>query len=228
MNTIKRHRQTLTCLTLVLALTGVGAAAPQGPATIQDRVRLTHSPSPEYRLNPSDVLGLDFRFTPELNQSVTVTPGGSVTLHGVGEVQVAGLTVSEVTQTIERAYSSLLRDPLISVSLEEFRKPYVTVHGEVGLPGQYELRGSMTLTEVIAVAGGLKESAKHSKVWVFHRLQDGTMEGRQFNVKRMLNDGDLSGDPHVDPFDVVFVPKNTLSKVLPFIPIPGVGLFWSP
>ncbi len=204
---------------LVLAVTAVGATAPQRSARIQDEVQPTRLPSTEYRLNPSDVLDLDFRFTPELNQSVIVRPGGFITLLGVGEVRAVGLTVPEVTRAIERAYSSLLRDPLITVSLKDFKKPYIIVDGEVGRPGQYELRGSMTLTDAIAVAGGFTEHAKHSEVWVFHRLPDGTVGSRQFNVKRMEDRGDLNDDPRVDASDVIFVPKSIMSKLGRFSPL---------
>lgn len=209
---------------LALVATGADAAPQQGALVVQGEAQL--EPPLEYRLNPSDVLDLDFRFTPELNQSVIVRPGGFITLLGVGEVQAAGLTVTEVTRAIERAYSTMLRDPLISVSLRDFRKPYIIVDGQVGRPGQYELRGGMTLSEAIGVAGGFTEHAKHSEVWVFHRLPNGSMQARQYNVKRMQASGDLSEDPRVGPSDVIFVPKGVMSKIQRFSPLSWISLLW--
>lgn len=210
----------LVCLALVLAVARIGSAAQQEPAGSVGRTAST-----EYRVNPSDVLDLDFRFTPELNQSVTVKPDGLIALFAVGELQAAGLTIPELRRSLELAYGSLLRTPLIGVSLKDFRKPYFVVDGEVGRPGQYELRGSTRLSEAIAVAGGFKEGAKHSEVLVFHRMPDGTTQTRQIDLKQMLKDGNLSEDPRVDPSDVIFVPKSTWSKVQRFIPIPGLGIF---
>jgi len=213
------------CLMLVLMSNWVCAAAPQRAVGIQDEVQVVRLSSTEYRLNPNDVFDLDFRFTPELNQVVTVRPDGFITLQGVGDVQAAGLTVVELTRAIERAYASLLRDPLISVSLKDFRKPYITVDGEVGKPGQYELRGIMTLTEAIAIAGGFTQHAKHSEVWLFHRPQDGPMRARLFNVKRMQNSGDLTEDPRVYPSDMIFVPKGIMSKIQRFSPMSWISLW---
>ena len=215
----------LLCLALVVGIARIGTAAPQEPATSPGEVRAGLAASTEYRVNPSDVLDLDFRFTPELNQSVTVKPDGLIALVAVGELQAAGLTIPELTRSLERAYGSLLRSPLISVSLKDFKKPYFVVDGEVGRPGQYELRGAITLSEAIAVAGGFKEGAKHSEVLMFHRMPDGTTQARQIDVKQMLSDGNLDEDPRVAPSDVIFVPRSTWSKVQRFIPIPGLGIF---
>ena len=213
----RRHIRNLACLLLLVSLT------PMHGAAAQDTVAPRANDPVAYRLNPSDVLDLDFRFTPEMNQSVTVRPDGFIALHGADDVQAAGLTLSELTRAIERAYGTLLRTPMISVSLKDFKKPYVVVDGEVDRPGQYELRGNMTLTEALAVAGGMKDSAKHSEVWVFHRLPSGKVDSRRIDVKRMQARGDLRDDLHIDPSDVIFVPKSTWSKVQRFIPIPGIG-----
>jgi polysaccharide export outer membrane protein len=210
-------------LLFAVALVCADAAAPHDAAG-QTNAPVRSSLS-EYRLNPSDVLDLDFRFTPELNQSVAIGPGGLIALQGVGEIQAAGLTLGELRRAIEQAYTPLLKNPLISVSLKDFKKPSVTVNGEVERPGQYELRGDMTLTEAIAAAGGLTESARHSTVWIFHRRADGVVDTRLIDVKRMWSSGSLNEDPRLYATDVIFVPKNRWSKIRPFIPVPGVGLW---
>ena len=77
--------------------------------------------NPRYQLCPGDVLDLRFEFTPEFNQSnITVQPDGFATLTGVGDVHVAGLTVPELTKTLESTYGKILAKPVITEMLRDF------------------------------------------------------------------------------------------------------------
>ncbi len=183
---------------------------------------------PRYKIEAGDQFDVAFDLSPEFNQTVTVQPDGYVTLRGVGDVHVQGQTVPELTQSLRTAYSKILNDPIISVALKDFEKPYFIADGQVGKPGKYELRGDMTLTEAIAVAGGFQDSAKHSQVLLFRKLNDQWTEAKLFDIKKMEKAGNLKEDPFLHPGDMLFVPKNTFSKVKQFIPTGSVGTFVSP
>jgi polysaccharide export outer membrane protein len=93
-----------------------------------------------------DILDLNFPFTPEFNQTVTVQPDGYITLRAVGDLHVEGQTVPEVTQSLRTAYGKILRDPVITIALKDFDKPYFIVSGEVARPGKFDLRSDTTVT----------------------------------------------------------------------------------
>jgi polysaccharide biosynthesis/export protein len=181
--------------------------------------------NPRYSIRSGDTFDVNFELSPEFNQAVTVQPDGFITLKGVGDIHVAGETVPELTQTLRKAYDKILNDPLISVVLKDFEKPYFTASGQLNHPGKYELRGNITLTEAIAMAGGFNETAKHSQVLLFRRVNDQWLEAKIFNVKLMMKQGKLGEDPTLRPGDQLFVPKNMLSKIKPFIPNSGVGAY---
>ena len=181
-----------------------------------------------YTLEPGDVLDLNFTFTPDFNQSVTIGPDGYITLRNLGDLRVEGQTTQQVAQTLESLYAKVLQDPVVTVELKDFEKPYFIVGGEVEHPGKFELRGKTTLTQAVAIAGGFRDSAKHSQVLLFHRVSDDWAAVTQINVKKMLRAGNLSEDPELQPGDMLFVPKNTLSKIKPFIPVPGLGAYFNP
>jgi polysaccharide export outer membrane protein len=187
-----------------------------------------HKRNWRYRINPSDTLELTFTLTPEFNQIVTVQPDGYITLRDVGDLLAAGITLPELTVSIKAAYSKILRDPLISVYPKDFEKPYFVVGGEVGKPGKFDWRGDVTLTQAIAIAGGLTDASKHSQVLLFRRVSDQWTEAKNINVKKMLNSHDLQEDPELQPGDMLFVPKNTLSKIKPFLPTTSAGIFANP
>jgi polysaccharide biosynthesis/export protein len=178
-----------------------------------------------YRMVAGDVFDIGFDLTPEFNQqAVSVQPDGFVTLRGVGDVKVAGLTTQQLRETIRNAYSKILHDPIISITLKEFQKPFFIADGQLGHPGRYELHGPLTLTEGIALAGGFLETAKHSQVVLYRRIDDQWTSAKVFNVKKMEGDRDLKEDPLLHPGDMLFVPKNRFSKIKPFIPTPNVGV----
>jgi polysaccharide export outer membrane protein len=180
---------------------------------------------PRYKLAVGDQFDVSFELSPEFNQTVTVQPDGYITLRGAGDVHVEGQTVPELTETLRRAYSKILHDPLISVILRDFEKPYFIADGQIGKPGKYELRGDTTLTEAIAIAGGFQDSAKHSQVLLFRRVDNDWVSAKIINVKEMEKKGNLHEDPYLHPGDMVFVPKNRYSKIKPFLPSASMGTF---
>jgi polysaccharide biosynthesis/export protein len=186
-----------------------------------------HERYPRYKLRSGDAFDISFELSPEFNQSVSVQPDGFITLRGVGDVHIAGQTVPELTTTIRSAYAKILHDPLISITLKDFEKPYFIADGQVGKPGKYELRGDTTLTEAIAMAGGFQDSAKHSQVLLFRRVSDQWTSAQLINVKKMHSEKNLKEDPLLHPGDMVFVPKNRISKIKPFLPTSSVGTFAS-
>jgi len=193
----------------------------------QDRPVLQRR-NPRYQLSRDDVLNLEFALTPEFNQTVTVQPDGYIALRGLGEIHVEGQTVLEATQSIRTAYASVLHNPIITIDLKDFEKPYFIAGGQVGHPGKYDLRGDTTVVQAVAIAGGFTESSKHSQVWLFRRVSSDWVEVSRLNVKKMLADGDLREDLHLRPGDMLYVPQNAFSKVKRFIPVATMGSYFSP
>jgi polysaccharide biosynthesis/export protein len=181
-----------------------------------------------YQLHSADVLELNFPFTPEFNQTVTVQPDGYVTLRGVDSIRVEGQTLPELNDSLRAVYGKILHDPVINVELKDFEKPFFIVGGEVGRPGKFDLRGETTATEAVAIAGGLRDSAKHSEVVLFHRVPDGWVQVKKLNMKKMLKDANLNEDAYLQPGDFLYVPKNAMSKISRFIPTSSLGLYANP
>jgi protein involved in polysaccharide export with SLBB domain len=179
---------------------------------------------PRYEIRPSDIFDVNFAYTPEYNQTVTVQPDGYVSLRDAGDVSVVGLTVPQVTEKIGDAYGKTLNHPLVSVVLKDFQKPYFIADGQVGHPGKYELRDDMTLTQAVAMAGGFLSSAKHSQVVLYHRVSDEWTHATLIDVKKMEKNRDMSEDIHLQPGDMLFVPKNGFSKIAPFIPTANLSM----
>src|ERR1035437_994698 len=143
----------------------VAASADTSPS-LRDR-------NPRYRLRKGDSFDLEFALSPEFNQTIPVQPDGYITLKSVGTIFVEGQTLPELTETIKQAYAKILHDPVITIALKDFEKPYFIAAGQVGRPGKYDIRSSITVTEAVAIAGGFNDRSKHSKVVLYRPVTGG-------------------------------------------------------
>ncbi len=185
--------------------------------------------NPRYRIEPDDILELSFRYTPEFDQEVTVQPDGFVQLKGLqNDVHIQGLTIPEVIESLKKAYINILNDPVISVVLREFEKPYFIAGGQVGKPGKYDLRGDTSAAQAIAIAGGFVDFAKSKQVLLFRRYNDETVEVKVLNLKKVLTSKDPQEDLMLQPGDMLYVPKTFMASIDRFLPRTSLGTYFSP
>jgi protein involved in polysaccharide export with SLBB domain len=187
--------------------------------------------NPRYLVQKGDVIVLDFPFTPEFNETVTVQPDGFVSLRGLDDMHVEGMTTPQMQESLRKAYTKILHEPVVTVTLQSFVTPSFVAYGEVGKPGKYDLHGDTTVVQAIGIAGGFTGAAKHSQVYLFRRVSDDWVSAQKIDVKHMLKSGNLAEDLHLQPGDMLYVPKNTLSKLLtiqPLIPYNTFRLTFGP
>jgi polysaccharide biosynthesis/export protein len=132
-------------------------------------------------------------------------------------VHVEGLTVPEMIEALQTAYSHVLHKPIINVDLEDFQKPYFTVSGQVGKPGQYELRSDITVAEGLAVAGGMAPTAK-TQVFLFHRTSAEWFAVREINMKEILKGKNTNEDATLHPGDMIYVPEKFIANFRKYVP----------
>ena len=173
--------------------------------------------NPRYRIGRSDQLSIAFPLSPELNQTVTVQPDGFITLYDAGDLHIEGLTVPEVVEAVKKAYAGTLNNPIINVDLIDFTKPFFMVTGQVGKPGQYDLRSDITVSQALAVAGGLQPTAK-TQVFLYRAVSGDWAEVRELKLKSLLNGKNINEDVHLQPGDLIFVPENSITKFRKYVP----------
>jgi polysaccharide export outer membrane protein len=216
----------LFVIAMLLATTSATSAQPQSDGAAAGDVTAGGAADSDsrYRLRSGDVLELSFPRVPTFNQTSTVQPDGYVTLRQIGDMKAAGQTVPDLTRAVRAQYAAILRDPLVTIELKDFDKPYFIVAGDVEHPGKFDLRGETTVTQAVAIAGGLKASAKDSRAVLFRRSGGGSYQATAVNVKRMLKDARMDADQHLEAGDMLYIPKgrtfdfNALTSSLWIIP----------
>lgn len=233
-------RTKCACIVILLVLVATGFLASQTiSSTGPTKSGVLDSPAPSdtsqfasrdprYHIGRGDAFDLEFTKSPEFNQTLIVQPDGYASLRAVGDVKVVGQTVPELSETIRKAYASILHDPRITIILKDFEKPYFVAGGWLEKPGKYDLRGETTVSQAIEIAGGMKEGAKTSEVYLFRSRDDDWFEVKKLNLKRFSAGKDLAEDVHLRPGDMILVRQSAYSKIAPFLPRTSVGTFFDP
>lgn len=176
---------------------------------------------PQYRLGFGDVIEIQFFRNPEFNETVTVRPDGRISLAKIEEIEVTGMTPSQLDSLITGAYADFLLDPDVTVIVRKFGGYQVFVLGEVTSPGGFPIQKNMTILQAIALAGGPKISAKLENVMVLRRGQTDEVEAIKLNLSKPVIAKSKSDIKHhdilVQPQDIIFIPKTFIANVSDFM-----------
>ena len=205
---------------IVLFLLLVPVLAAQLEPQLQTRAR--------YTLRAGDTVTLDYRYTPEFNQTVTLQPDGYIDLPLIGSLKASGLTLDQLHDTVIDRARVRLKDPELNVSLKEFERPYIAVAGEVEHPGRMDFYEKTTALQAILLAGGFKGSAQQSNVYVFRKVNGDLAEVHELNLKKVRSGRDLERDFLLQPGDMILVPRNKLENVSRFIKATNLGVYFDP
>jgi polysaccharide export outer membrane protein len=102
--------------------------------------------------------------------------------------------------------------------LTDFQKPFFTVSGQVSKPGQYELRADLSVSEALAVAGGMTMTTAKTQVFLFHRTSESLFEVKSVNLKKILNGKNLHEDTMIRPGDMIYVPEKFIANFRKYVP----------
>src|SRR5262245_7481027 len=176
-----------------------------------DKAKSTDAPKPE--ANPADyVIGADDMLTinvwkePEISRSVLVRPDGNISLPLVGDLRANGRTPDQLRDEIKRHLRGYLADPEVTVIVQEARSQKFNILGEVERPGSYALSKSMTVLDAIALAGGFRDFAKTTRIFVLRVGTDGSRARIPFNYKEAIKAQKLNQNTELQPHDTVVVP----------------------
>jgi len=132
-------------------------------------------------LKPGDSIRIRIWRGGDLGGDFSIDENGTLSLPLLGTIEVGAITTDSLKLFLMDGYSQFLKDPYITV-VPLFR---INVMGEVESPGLYPVDATLKLSDILALAGGAKESGDINKIRV---LQNGQVVTK--NLKREL-DGDI-------------------------------------
>lgn len=164
-----------------------------------------------YLIGPLDKLDIKVFGVEELSLKVQTDASGRISMPLAGVIEAGGKSPAEVANAIEAGLrGKYIRDPQVTVNLDDTVSQVVTVEGEVKEPGIYPVIGDMTLLRSIAAAKGTAEFARLQEVVVFRTVQGQKMAGI-YNLKA-IRQGNYA-DPAIFPGDVVVVGTSQARRI---------------
>jgi len=184
------------------------AAAPATePGQITDHAAPPPSAAPPgYRIGSGDILEIDVWKEREASvQSVMVRPDGKVTLPLIKEIDVLGLTPSELEKLLAAKFETKIHDADVTVVVREIRSKRAYLVGAVNRVGPIPLVSNMTVLQVLAEAGGVTDYAKKKKIYIL-RKQNGKEVKIPFNYEAVIKGESMEQNIPVLPDDTIVIP----------------------
>jgi len=162
----------------------------------------------DYILGAGDLLQITVFEANNLNTTVRVSSRGYVTLPLLGQVQLKGLTAREAEIKIETLFrSKYIKDPHVSVFVEEHFSQRVTLVGQLKNPGTYDYLSKQRLLDVMALAGGLSEKAGRTVQIRRHGSTPGEPNMLVVDLHRLIKEGRMELNIEINGGDIIIVPE---------------------
>ncbi len=177
----------------------VGAQAPKPIATV---AAATEGGS-DYTIGIEDILRISVWGEPGINLAVRVRPDGKITVPLVNDIRVEGLTPEQVRREVTTRLTGFIRDPNVTVVVEEINSFRVFVLGEVNRQGPVNFYRPTRLLQAISAAGGLTQYSK--KEITLLREENGAEQRIRVDYKRLVSGEPEQKNFYLKPGDTLLV-----------------------
>jgi polysaccharide biosynthesis/export protein len=178
--------------------------------------------SPATQIAEGDLLDIVIFETPELSGRFRVNLKGDILLPLAGALHVAGMTLAEITDAVSQRYkdAKILVAPEVTVFVAEFTRRTITITGEVRVPGVFPIAAPRTLTDTLAMAGGLNDTASRT-VSIVHAADPRQIIHVTLNVGAQTPGSIQEGRMEILPGDSIFVARSGIVYLVGELMRPG-------
>ena len=175
-------------------------------------VATREAPGEEYVIGPLDTLNIFVWRNPELGAKVQVRPDGRITTPLISDMPAVGKTPSMLAADMKLALGEYIKDPIVSVIVENFSGTFsqqIRIVGATEKPASLPYRANMALLDAMIAVGGLSEYAAGNRARLV-RYDRATGKQREYDVKinSLLKNGDTRANVRLEPGDVIIIPES--------------------
>jgi polysaccharide export outer membrane protein len=176
----------------------------------------------ELPLGPGDYLKISVYGNPDLTLETKISEVGNITFPLIGVISLQGLTTSKA----ETKISDLLREggfvkkAQVNIIVTTLQSQQVSILGQVLKPGRYPMDGKRSITDMLAVAGGIAPDGGETVTVI--RTQNGKSAKRTIDILEMIHSGNLAENYDLEPNDLVYVERYPRFYIYGEVQRPGV------
>lgn len=207
----KSYTRTIKSTLVALTISIISACSSNTlpPASVQQS-ETTDTASYKYLIGAGDVINIFVWRNPEVSGTFIVRPDGKITTSLVEDIAASGKTPTELARSIEEILGTYLRDPIVTVTVNNFVGPYseqIRVIGEATEPKSLNYKKNMTLLDVMIQVGGLTEFANGNSAKLV-RVEDGIQRQYDILINDLIKNGDISANVDILPGDIIVIPET--------------------
>lgn len=152
-------------------------------------------------------------------QILTVLDDGTVRMNRLGAVCVQGLTLDQIKREVNLRYRDLTSGIYIEPTVFETAPHFVYVYGQVAQSNRYQLTGPTTVTQALALAGGVLTRGNAREIVIFRRAEDWRYIATRVDLKGLhLGKVPTAADEiEVSDSDLIIVPATPIARFNDFV-----------
>lgn len=159
---------------------------------------------PDYKIGADDMLHVSVWKEPDLTETLPVRPDGKISLPLLNDVSAAGLTPSQLADSISTKLKKYLADPRVTVIVTAMNSQRIYVLGEVTHTGTMALQPNMTVLQALASAG-FTQFANTKGIYLL-RTENGKQQKIPVNYRALLKGASIDQNLVLKPGDTIVVP----------------------
>ena len=164
------------------------------------------SQSTDYRIGAGDMIEVSAWKEQDLSRKeILVRLDGKISFPLIGDIQAAGMTPVELTETIQKGLANFVTAPVVTVTVTNPGSQKVYVLGEVMRTGEYPILKSLTVLQAFALAGGFTQWASKDEILLIRK--DGARDRiYKINYKDIVRGKDAENNLVLQANDTIVVP----------------------
>jgi polysaccharide export outer membrane protein len=203
---MRDHDLIVVCGALLTGAVLTPACGHTGKYVWVDQYQAAAPAASEYLIGPGDVLSVRVLGHDEMSSRVRVRSDGRISLPLLKDLEVAGQTPEAVSESLRKEWTDFVKNPVVTVTVDEPRPLLVSITGEVSRPGVYPLEAPASVLQAIASAGGLSQFAHEDQIYVLRRMVENAPPVRiRFTYRALAHAEGQSGTFSLQRNDLVVV-----------------------
>ena len=176
----------------------------------------------DYLLGAGDVVKISVYGTDDLNTEAEISQDGKIMFPLLGPVKLGGLTKAEAVKSIADRLSAggYVPNAYVNLLVTQYQARQVSIMGEVNKPGKYPISRPSSVTDLLAMAGGVTSKGSN-KISLIKHDPNGQTTRREVDVEKLLSSADMSNNLLVESGDIIFVPAAPVFYIYGEVRQPG-------
>ncbi len=189
-------------LTFGLATTAVSQSESESDSNFANE---PVAPTPDYQINPGDILQISVWREEDLQREVLVRPDGKFSFPLAGDIDAKNKSIEQVRKLLTERLSKYIPDLVVSIAVLQINGNKIYVIGQVNRPGDFIVNPQVDVLQALSMAGGTTPFAEVNDIKILRRT-DGELSAIEFRYRDIEKGKRLYRNILLQAGDVVVVP----------------------